>query len=1185
MFGLRKLKPFGASRYWSRPAPHTFNQLFGAPYLMSRFVSDCKPIERLMVANRGEIAIRIFRAGTEMGKRTLAIYSRQDSNALHRLKADESYLVGDGLPPVAAYLSIPDIIRIAKENNVDAIHPGYGFLSESGEFAQACEDAGIKFIGPSPEVVRKMGDKTMARKMAKECNVPVVPGTDNAVETFEEVEKFTKEYGFPIILKAAFGGGGRGMRVVMKEKDLKESFERATSEAKAAFGNGAVFVERFVPNPRHIEVQILADKAGNVIHLYERDCSVQRRHQKVVEVAPAFNLDPSLRERLCNDAVKLAKHAGYTNAGTVEYLVDQKGNYYFIEVNARLQVEHTVTEEITGVDLVRAQVSIAEGKTLPELGLTQDQISIKGNAIQCRVTTEDPENNFTPDVGRLEVFRTGEGMGIRLDGGSGFSGAVISPHYDSLLVKVTGRGTSHQTAARKLYRALLEFRIRGVKSNIPFLQNVLTHPKFLSGSVDTSFIDTSPELFQFPKGQNRAQKILHFLGNTIVNGSFTPLGTQSKPSNIDPQVPPKKEGPPPEGWRKIFLEKGPAEFAKAVRNHKPLLLMDTTFRDAHQSLLATRVRTTDLTKIAPATAHALHKLYSLEMWGGATFDVALRFLRECPWDRLAELRELIPNIPFQMLLRGANAVGYTSYPDNVVYKFCKTAKNHGMDVFRVFDSLNYLPNLKLGIDAVGEAGGVVEAAISYTGNVADPKKTKYTLDYYVKLAEDLIKSGIHVLCIKDMAGLLTPQAARLLVGTLRKEFPDIPIHVHTHDTAGAGVAAMLACSEEGADVVDVAIDSMSGMTSQPSMGALLASLNQTPRDPQINLSDTFDLDTYWEQARSLYAPFDATATMKSGSAEVYTHEIPGGQYTNLHFQAFSLGLAHEWKDIKKLYATANQLLGDIVKVTPSSKVVGDLAQFMVQNKLNEKTILERAESLSFPNSVIEYFQGYLGQPPGGFPEPLRTKVLKGKPTINGRPGESMTPLDFDELKTKLEKKHGVEMREVDLLSAAQYPKIFDEFMEFKKTYGDVSKLPTRNFFIGAELDEEIQVEIEKGKTLIIKLKAQGEINSDGNQEVYFEMNGQPRSVLIPVKTTNGAIVGREKATNEVGSIGAPMPGDVIGVRVKEGDRVEKGDPLVILTAMKMETVVTAPDFGVVQKVLVKEGDHVKAQDLLVQIIV
>ena len=948
-----------------------------------------------------------------------------------------------------------------------------------------------------------MGDKTEARKMALECGVAVVPGTNSPILRVEDAVEFCQKNGFPVILKAAFGGGGRGMRVVTKESELAENFERATSEALSAFGDGSIFIERFIQKPRHIEVQILGDEHGGVVHLYERDCSVQRRHQKVVEIAPAPNLPESIRRNLLADAVKLCRHAGYQNAGTVEFLLDEDGRHYFIEVNARLQVEHTVTEEITGVDLVQSQIRIAEGATLESLGLVQNDIAVMGSAIQCRVTTEDPENRFQPDTGRLEVFRSGEGMGIRLDA-AGYPGAVISPYYDSLLVKVTGKARRFDQAAIKLQRALNEFRIRGVKTNIPFLVNVLSHPDFLQGNLNTRFIENHPELFRFPESFNKAHKLLNYLGNVAVNGSFTPLATDLKPSKNEPRVP-EDNGVVPRGWRNVLRERGPEEFAKAVRAHKGLLITDTTMRDAHQSLLATRVRTHDLMRIAPYTARVLSPAFSLENWGGATFDVALRFLKECPWDRLARLSETVPNIPTQMLLRGANAVGYTSYPDNVVFKFCEVAKDHGMDIFRVFDSLNYLPNLQLGIDAAGRAGAVVEAAICYTGDVSSKNPGKYDLDYYLTLARALVKAGTHVLCIKDMAGLLKPKAATILIGALRREFPNIPIHVHTHDTAGAGVASMLAAAAAGADIVDAAVDSMSGMTSQPSMGAIVAALEGTELDTGIPLRAVSELSNYWEQARGLYAPFECTTTMKSGSSDVYTHEIPGGQYTNLHFQSFSLGLADQWPEIKRAYAEANDLLGDPPKVTPSSKVVGDLAQFMVQNKLTKESVIERADTLSFPSSVVEYFQGYLGQLPGGFPEPLRTKVLKGKKTVEGRPGESLPAFDFEALRQQLREKYHdhQSFTDHDLLSAALYPKVFEEYMDFRETSGDVSKVPTSVFFGSFEVGKELRVEVAQGKAFDIKLAAIGQLQESGKREIFFELNGSPRSLMITDKTSIG----------------------------------------------------------------------------------
>ncbi|XP_033839107.1 pyruvate carboxylase, mitochondrial-like [Periophthalmus magnuspinnatus] len=1143
-----------------------------------------RPIKKVMVANRGEIAIRVFRACTELGIRTVAVYSEQDTGQMHRQKADEAYLIGKGLAPVAAYLDIPDIIKVAKDNNVDAIHPGYGFLSERSDFAQACADAGVMFVGPTPDTVRKMGDKVEARSLAISAGVPVVPGTDSPISSLREAQTFAQTYGFPIIFKAAYGGGGRGMRVVREIEELEENYQRAYSEALAAFGNGALFIEKFIEKPRHIEVQILGDKYGNVIHLYERDCSIQRRHQKVVEIAPAFQLDPHLRARLHADAVNLAKLVGYENAGTVEFLVDKHDNHYFIEVNSRLQVEHTVTEEITDVDLVHAQLHVCEGRSLPELGLKQEKIRVNGCAIQCRVTTEDPARGFQPDTGRIEVFRSGEGMGIRLDSASAFQGAVISPHYDSLLVKVIASGKDLQTASSKMSRALAEFRVRGVKTNIPFLQNVFSNHQFLHSTVDTQFIDENPDLFNLKPVQNRAQKLLHYLGHVMVNGPTTPIPVKAKPSSTDPVIPPITMGDPPVGFRDVLLREGPEGFAKAVRAHPGLLLMDTTFRDAHQSLLATRVRTHDLKMISPFVSHNFSNLYSLENWGGATFDVAMRFLSECPWKRLQELRALIPNVPFQMLLRGANAVGYTNYPDNAVFKFCEVAKENGMDIFRVFDSLNYLPNMLLGMEAAGAAGGVVEAAISYTGDVSDPMRQKYSLEYYVELADELVKAGTHILCIKDMAGLLKPESSKLLVGALRDRFPEVPIHVHTHDTAGAGVAAMLACAEAGADVVDVAVDSMAGMTSQPSMGAIVACSKGTKLDTGIALEKVFDYSEYWEVARGLYAPFDCTATMKSGNADVYENEIPGGQYTNLHFQAHSMGLGNKFKEVKKAYAEANKLLGDLIKVTPSSKIVGDLAQFMVQNDLSRAEVEERADELSFPLSVVEFLQGYIGIPHGGFPEPFRSKVLKSLPRIEGRPGASLPALDFKALEEGLRTAHGDDITPEDVMSAAMYPKVFQEYKEFTSVFGPVDCLNTRLFLDGPKIAEEFEVELERGKTLHIKALALGDLNKAGQREVFFELNGQLRSVLVKDTVAMKEMKFHPKAQKSIkGQVGAPMPGKVLEVKVEVGAKVEKGQPLCVLSAMKMETVVNSPMSGTVKAVHVSADSSLEGDDLILEI--
>ncbi|OQV12880.1 Pyruvate carboxylase, mitochondrial [Hypsibius exemplaris] len=1146
-----------------------------------------QPIKSVLVANRGEIAVRIFRACTELGIRSIAVYSEQDRMQQHRQKADEAYLIGKGMAPVAAYLNIPEIIRIAKENQIDAVHPGYGFLSERSDFAKACQDNGIRFIGPTPEVMARMGDKVAARKSAIDAGLKVVPGTATPIENSDAAVEFVKEHGLPIILKAAYGGGGRGMRVVRDMKDVKESFNRAHSEALAAFGNGAIFIEKYVEKPRHIEVQIMGDSYGNIVHLHERDCSVQRRHQKIIEIAPAVNLDPRVRDRMHADAVAIAQHVGYRNAGTVEFLLAPDGKFYFIEVNARLQVEHTVTEEVTGVDLVQTQIRVAEGYSLPELGLQQDAIHATGAAIQCRVTTEDPAKNFQPDTGRIEVFRSGQGFGIRLDGASAFTGAVISPYYDSLLVKVIAKSKDLPSATDKMIRALREFRVRGVKTNIPFILNVLKHKKFRSGAVDTSFLDEHPELFRLNIGQNRASKLIYYLANVMVNGPMTPFGNKTLlPPSITPTVPLiKAHQAPPAGWRNVLQQEGPQGLAKKIRAHKQLLLTDTTLRDAHQSLLATRVRTYDMTRIAPFVSHTMPQLFSLENWGGATFDVAMRFLYECPWERLQQLSGAVPNILSQCLVRGANGVGYTSYPDNAIVKFCEMAHKNGMDIFRVFDALNYMPNLKMGIEAAGASGAVVEGAIAYSGDITDPHKTKYSLDYFVKLTDELVKTGIHILCIKDMAGLLKPAAATRLIGALRDRHPDLPIHVHTHDTAGAGVATLLACSEAGADIVDVAVDSMSGMTSQASMGAVVACLQNSPRDTHIDLQRVHEYSAFWEQTRMLYAPFECAVTMKTGNSDVYDNEIPGGQYTNLQFQAFSLGLGDQFEQVKKAYREANLLLGDIVKVTPTSKVVGDLAQFMVQNKLDGKLVQERAGELSFPSSVIEYLQGHLGVPPGGFPEPFRSNVLKDLPRVEGRRGAEMPPLDFDKLRKDLQDKYGEHQidGETDVMSAAMYPKVAEEFFQFRNEYGPVDCLSTRIFLVGPKVGEEFEVEIEHGKTLQVKSVAIGDLTAKGEREVFFELNGQLRTVFVPdTKAKKNISVNAKAQKGKRDQVGSPMLGTILEVPVKEGQVVEKGEPVAVLSAMKMEMVVQAPFSGKVKRIHVQPGAKVEADDLLVE---
>lgn len=1100
--------------------------------------------------------------------------------------------MGKGLAPVAAYLAIDDIIRIAKENEVDMIHPGYGFLAENPEFALKVEDAGIAFIGPRPETIDALGDKTKARDLARAANVPIVPGTPGPISSYEAAEPFIKEVGFPVIIKAAMGGGGRGMRVVWSMNDFQASFERAVSEARSAFGDPTVFIERFLDKPRHIEVQLLSDGQGNCIHLFERDCSVQRRHQKVVEVAPATQLDDSVRQAILEDAVKIARTAQYRNAGTAEFLVDQQNRHYFIEINPRLQVEHTITEEVTGVDIVGSQIQIASGATLKDLGLSQEKLAVRGCAIQCRITTEDPEAGFQPDTGRIQVYRAAGGTGVRLDAGSGFVGAQITPHFDSLLVKVTCRAATYEMARRKMIRALVEFRIRGVKTNIPYLVRLLRHHYFVEARTWTTMIDDTPELFILWHSANRAQKLLMYLADLYVNGSSIKgqVGEPGlwreahRPTIFKDGKPVDTSKPMLQGWRNIIVNEGPEAFARKVRAYKGTLIMDTTWRDAHQSLFATRLRTIDILNIARETSHALHNAYSLECWGGATFDVAMRFLYEDPWERLRAMRELVPNIPFQALIRGANAVGYTSYPDNAIYEFSKRAVENGLDIFRVFDSLNNLDSLKLGMHAAKVAGGVVEGTICYTGDVADPSRhPKYTLEYYLKLVDELVATGnLHVLGIKDMAGLLKPVAARLLVGSIRGKYPDLPIHVHSHDTAGIAVSSMLACAEAGADVVDVAVDSMSGLTSQPSMGAVVSSLEQMELGTGISHENIQRLNLYWSEVRQLYQCFEQN--VKASDSSVFDHEMPGGQYTNLMFQSQQLGLGSQWSEIKHAYMEANMLCGDIVKVTPSSKVVGDLAQFMVANKLSAKDVEAKASELDFPVSVIEFFQGFLGTPPGGFPEPLRSHIIRNKERVDGRRGASLPPLDFQKIKDDLTVKYRRVMTDCDAVSWAMYPKVFEEFQDFVDAHGDLSRMPTRYFLGKPKVGEEMHIPIEQGKVLIVKLLGLGPMNdSTGMREVLFELNFGPRSVCVKDHSADVEEVHHDKATSDPGSVGSPLAGVVVDVKVKEGDAVKRGDALFVMSAMKMETIVSAPIDGKVSRLAVKLNDSLSQNDLLCEI--
>ncbi|WCN39758.1 pyruvate carboxylase [Aneurinibacillus uraniidurans] len=1144
-----------------------------------------KKFTKVLVANRGEIAIRIFRACTELGIRTVAIYSEQDNVALHRFKADEAYLIGEGKGPIEAYLDIENIIEVAKRHDVDAIHPGYGFLAENEQFAARCEEEGIVFIGPKSEHIRMFGDKVIARKMAIEAGIPVIPGTPEPISTLEEALRFVKENGYPIIIKAASGGGGRGMRIVRKQSELQDSLDRARSEAKSAFGNAAVYLEKYLENPKHIEVQILADRHGHAIHLFERDCSIQRRHQKVVEVAPSLALTDQQREEICQAALRLAKSCNYLNAGTVEFLVAPDGTFYFIEVNPRIQVEHTITEMVTGIDIVQSQIRIAEGYALEddEIGIpSQASIQTRGFAIQSRVTTEDPEKNFLPDTGRLLAYRSASGFGVRLDAGIGAPGAVITPHYDSLLVKVSTQSLTFERAASKMLRTLKEFRIRGVKTNIPFLENVMQHPDFLSGNYDTSFIDTKPELFKFPQKKDRGTKLLTYIGQTIVNGHPGLVKADKKPVFVKPRIPQTSvKQPYPSGTKQILDEHGADGVVKWIQQQKKLLVTDTTFRDAHQSLFATRVRTHDLIQIAEATGKIASDLFSLEMWGGATFDTSMRFLNEDPWDRLVQLRAQIPNVLFQMLFRGANAVGYTNYSDNVVKKFIETSATAGIDVFRIFDSLNWIEGMRLAIESVRENGKIAEAAICYTGDILDPQRDKYNLKYYVNLAKDLEKAGAHILAIKDMAGLLKPYAAFELVKALKQEI-GIPIHLHTHDTSGNAGAMLLKAAEAGVDIVDTALSSMSGLTSQPSLNALVTGLEQHERATGLDVDGYQQLADYWEDVRTYYAGFETG--MNASNAEVYKHEMPGGQYTNLQQQANGVGLGERWGEIKEMYSTVNHMFGDIVKVTPSSKVVGDMALFMVQNNLSEQDVYERGDSIDFPESVITFFQGYLGQPYGGFPEKLQQTILKGRDYFTSRPGELLPPADFDEIKAMLEEKLERPVTDFDLMSYVMYPKVFLDMQKRQQEFGNVSVLDTPTFFYGLRLGEEIAVTIEQGKTLMVKLLSISELSPDGMRTIYYELNGQPREITLRDAGAKVTVAHRTKAdSSDPGQIGASMPGKVLKLMVEPGDKVTKGEHVIVTEAMKMETTMQAPFSGVVKDILVKAGDTIETGDLLLVI--
>ncbi|MFC7061335.1 pyruvate carboxylase [Halobacillus seohaensis] len=1145
-------------------------------------MTELKKINKVLVANRGEIAIRVFRACTELNIRTVAVYSQEDTGSYHRYKADEAYLVGEGKKPIDAYLDIEGIIEIAKSVGVDAVHPGYGFLSENIHFARRCEEEGITFIGPTSNQLDMFGDKVKAREQAVAADIPIIPGSDGPVGGLDEIRQFGNENGYPVMIKASMGGGGRGMRIVRSAETLEDGYDRARSEAMAAFGSDEVYVEKLIEEPKHVEVQILGDFQGNIIHLYERDCSVQRRHQKVVEVAPSVSLSDTLRQDICNAAVKLMDNIKYVNAGTVEFLVTGD-EFFFIEVNPRVQVEHTITELITGVDIVQSQIMIAEGYNLydPPISIPrQSEIKTHGYAIQSRVTTEDPLNNFMPDTGKIMAYRTGGGFGVRLDAGNGFQGAVISPFYDSLLVKVSTWALSFDQAANKMIRNLKEFRIRGIKTNIPFLQNVIQHKNFQSGEYNTTFIDRSPELFVFPKRKDRGTKMLTYIADRTING-FEGTGNRKKPTIPNPRIPNVKYSEDiPHGTKQILDKRGPEGLANWLKDQKEVLLTDTTFRDAHQSLLATRVRTKDLQTIAEPTARLLPDLFSLEMWGGATFDVSYRFLNEDPWERLLKLRDKAPNVLFQMLLRSSNAVGYKNYPDNLIREFVEKSSNAGIDVFRIFDSLNWVEGMKLTIDAVRENGKVAEAAVCYTGDILDSSRPKYDLEYYQNVAKELQDAGAHILGIKDMAGLLKPEAAYQLISTL-KETIDIPIHLHTHDTSGNGIFTYARAIEAGVDVVDVATGSMAGLTSQPSANSLYYAMEGNERRPRMDISAYEQLGHYWEDTRKFYSDFESG--MMAPHTEVYHHEMPGGQYSNLQQQARAVGLSHKWDEVKRMYRRVNDMFGDIVKVTPSSKVVGDMALFMVQNDLNEDDIYEKGDSLAFPDSVVELFQGYLGQPYEGFPAELQRIILRGREPIKVRPGELLDPVDFKELQEMLFHKLGRQVTSFDTISHALYPKVFMDYQNFTEQYGDMSVLDTPTFFYGMRLGEEIEVEIEQGKTLIVKLVSVGEAKDDGTRTVYFELNGQPREVVMKDLNVTSTVEERPKVdkANEK-HIGASMPGTVIKVISEKGEKVKKGDHLMITEAMKMETTVQAPFDGVIKEIYIKNNEAIHVGDLLIE---
>ncbi len=1148
--------------------------------------------KKILIANRGEIAIRVMRAANEMGKKTVAVYAEEDKLSLHRFKADEAYRIGEGLSPVGAYLSIPEIIRVARQSGADAIHPGYGLLSENPEFVDACDAAGITFIGPRAETMRALGDKASARRVAMAAGVPVIPATEVLGDDMELVKKQAAEVGYPLMLKASWGGGGRGMRPINNEAELADKVREGRREAEAAFGNGEGYLEKMILRARHVEVQILGDKHGNIYHLWERDCTVQRRNQKVVERAPAPYLTPEQRAEVCDLGRRICAHVNYECAGTVEFLMDMdSGKFFFIEVNPRVQVEHTVTEEVTGIDIVQAQILIEEGKTLAEAtGVArQEDVMLNGHALQCRVTTEDPQNNFIPDYGRLTAYRSATGNGIRLDGGTAYAGGVITRYYDSLLVKVTAHAQTPDKAIARMDRALREFRIRGVSTNIAFVENLLKHPTFLNDTYTTKFIDTTPDLFNFKKRRDRATKILTYIADITVNGHPETAGRPKPPAEAKMPKPPAPLAEPAMGTRNLLEQKGPQAVADWLRAQQKVLLTDTTMRDGHQSLLATRMRSIDMIKAAPAYAANLPQLFSVECWGGATFDVAYRFLQECPWQRLRELRAAMPNLMTQMLLRASNGVGYTNYPDNVVRAFVLQAAKTGVDVFRVFDSLNWVENMRVAMDAVVESGKVCEGSICYTGDILDPDRAKYDLNYYVSRGRELKAAGAHILGLKDMAGLLKPAAARILIKALKQEV-GLPIHFHTHDTSGAAAATVLAACDAGVDAVDAAMDSFSGGTSQPCLGSIVEALRHTDRDTGIDIAAVRQMSNYWEHVRAQYAAFESG--LAAPASEVYLHEMPGGQFTNLKAQARSLGMEERWHEVAQAYADANRMFGDIVKVTPSSKVVGDMALMMVAQGLTRAQVEDPAVDVAFPDSVVDMMKGNLGQPHGGWPAAIQAKVLKGEPAMTTRPGAAMPAVDLEAARAKLatELRIGQDDAEdevvddEDLNGYLMYPKVFMDYRMRHRAYGPVRVLPTRTFFYGMQAGDEITAEIDPGKTLEIRLQAVAETTDDGDVKVFFELNGQPRVIRVPNRAVKAKTAAKPKAQDgNPAHIGAPMPGSIASVAVTVGQKVLAGDLLLTIEAMKMETGLHADRSAVVRALHVQPGTQIDAKDLLVEL--